>query len=70
MADEIRLSQADVDLAAQQEENERLAAQVKYFSDRVVILRSMINRLTQQINELQKVNETETKEDENDRADD
>lgn len=66
MSDELSITQEDVNLAATQEENQRLQAQLKYLSERVVSLRALVNRQAEELNKL----DAETKEDEDDRADD
>lgn len=52
MSSQLKLSDAEVNLANQQEMNERLSAQVKYFSERVVILRALLNQSTAALNQL------------------
>ena len=52
MSSQLKLSDAEVNLANQQEMNERLSAQVKYFSERVVILRALLNQSTAALNQM------------------
>ena len=52
MTDKMVFEDSDVELAASQEEAMRLNAQVKYLSERVVILRATSNKLTNELNKL------------------
>lgn len=71
MAEDVGLTQEEVNLASQQEENVRLESQIRHFSERVVVLRAMVNHQEAEIAALKEaLKALESKEEVNDRADD
>ena len=56
---EINFGDLETHVAAQQEENARLSAENEYLRQRVVLLRALVNRQTEELNDLRPKIETE-----------